>query len=403
MKLLHLIHTLIPFSRHRSTVADNLTPTEPAAYIYRLPVELLQRVFLFIVNDTSGCPIINNTSKYTSISLDVTSPPLVLARVCHFWRVVAYSTPGVWSRIQIVLPEKAKPLKPFLPYFIQCWLDRSGRLPLTLNITDRRWFTWRRKPGRIPAADSQLLDILFSESQRWETVVLSSVKDWHPDFNTPQLKTLECHHSNIRRFNAPKLSSLSIHGTFSRTVPVGQPTLTGRRAPITCKDLRHIHILAASAVAICSTIASFPNLETIVVDELKSCGYVPAPINDLVMLKSMTIPLCSSLPDNYRQELIKIFTVLHLPMLRKLTLLGSPEKPQVDWLLAMLGVASFQVPVVEFHILQDMVPSTTPLNNTYVENIVPLLSFVGEVIFCGIGISYDRENQRRIYRHNICT
>ncbi|KAG1897848.1 uncharacterized protein F5891DRAFT_508149 [Suillus fuscotomentosus] len=125
MKLLHLIHTLIPFSRHRSTVADNLTPTEvtePAAYIYRLPVELLQRVFLFIVNDTLGCPIIDNTSKYITISLDVTSPPLVvLARVCHFWRVVAYSTPGVWSRIQIVLPEKAKPLKPFLPYFIQCW------------------------------------------------------------------------------------------------------------------------------------------------------------------------------------------------------------------------------------------------------------------------------------------
>lgn len=389
MKLPHLIHTLIPFSRHRSTVADNLTPTEvtePAAYIYRLPAELLQRVFLFIVNDTSGCPIINtNTSNHRTISLDVASPPLVLARVCHFWRVVAYSTPGVWSRIQVVLTEKAK-LKPFLPYFIQCWLDRSGRLPLTLNIIDKHWFTssYSRNYRRIPtAADSRLLDILFSESQRWETVVLSSVEDWHPDFNTPQLRTLECHHSNIKRFNAPKLSSLSIHGTFSRTVPVGKPTLTGLRAPITCKDLRHIHILAASAVAICSTIASFPNLETIVVDELKSCGYVPAPINDLVMLKLMTIPLCSVLPDNYRQELIKIFAVLHLPMLRKLTLLGSPEKPQVDWLLAMLGVASFQVPVVEFHIPQHTVPSATPLNNIYVENIVPLLSFVEEVIFCG--------------------
>ncbi|KAG2106166.1 uncharacterized protein F5147DRAFT_701294 [Suillus discolor] len=382
MKLLHLIHTLIPFSHHRSTVADNLTPTEPAAYIYRLPVELLQRVFLFIVNDTSACPIIN-TSEYCTISLDVASPPLVLARVCHFWRVVAYSTPGVWSRIQVVLPEKAKQ-KPFLPYFIQCWLDRSGGLPLTLIIIDKHWFDGRRKYRRIPAAaGSQLLDILFSESQRWQTVVLSSVEDWHPDFNTPQLRTLECHHSNIRRFNAPKLSRLYIDGTFSWTVPIGQPTLTGRRAPLTCKDLRHIHIPAASAVAICHTIASFPNLETIVVDELKSCGYVPAPINNLVMLKSMTIPLCSVLPDNYRQELIKIFAVLHLPMLRKLTLLGSPEKPQVDWLLAMLGVASFQVPVVEFHIPQNMVPSATPLNNTYVENIVPLLSFVGEVIFCG--------------------
>ncbi|KAG1888178.1 hypothetical protein F4604DRAFT_1715899 [Suillus subluteus] len=315
MKLLREVYTLISFSRSSSPV--KLTPT----YIHRLPVELLQTSLL-----AHCCP--------TSISLNVANPPLVFTRVCRFWRTIAHSTPEVWSRILVTLPGKTKPWKPFLPYFLQCWLARSGRLPLTICIVDDSHT--RRRSWVKEVANSRLLDILLSESQRWETVFMSPAQGWNPDFNTPRLRTLSCNESNLRRINAPRLSYLHIDGSFRWTVPDRQPALT-------CKYLRHIHLEAASATAMCSTIASFPHLETIV--------------------------------DTWR-EFMKIFTRPHLPMFQKLTLVGAPAKPRVDYLLAILAIASFQVPVVDFQ-------TGTPLSTVHMNNIASLLSVVREVTYYG--------------------
>ncbi|KAG1856959.1 hypothetical protein DFJ58DRAFT_783726 [Suillus subalutaceus] len=197
---------------------------------------------------------------------------------------------------------------------------------------------------------------------------MSPVHRWNSDFNTSQLRTLVCNDSNLRGINAPKLPRLHLNGYFYPNVPNGQPTLT-------CKYLR-LH--AGSACTICSAIASFPHLVTIVVDEIIGFRYgkVPIPISSLV-LEPMTLVLpYYFLLEDIQQEFIKIFTQLHLPMLRKLTLVGAPEKLHVDCLLAMLAVASFQVPVVDFQ-------TSTPLSTVHMNNIVPLLSIVREVTFCG--------------------
>ncbi|KAG2157639.1 uncharacterized protein EDB93DRAFT_1078291, partial [Suillus bovinus] len=109
----------------------SVTQTEP--YIHRLPVELLQQIFLFIVNDAPDYPSIFSCGPY-AFSVNVTSPPLVLTRVCHRWRVVAHSTAEIWSRIQVVLPVQVKSFTPFFPRLLQSWLARSGNLPLALRI-----------------------------------------------------------------------------------------------------------------------------------------------------------------------------------------------------------------------------------------------------------------------------
>ncbi|KAG1888179.1 hypothetical protein F4604DRAFT_1715902 [Suillus subluteus] len=333
MKLLREVYTLISFSRSSSPVKS--TPT----YIHRLPVELLQTSLL-----------------------------------AHS---IAHSTPEVWSRILVTLPGKTKPWKPFLPYFLQCWLARSGRLPLTICIVDDSHT--RRRSWVKEVANSRLLDILLSESQRWET-------GWNPDFNTPRLRTLSCNESNLRRINAPRLSYLHIDGRFRLTVPDRQPALT-------CKDLRYIHLQGASATAMCSTIASFPHLETIVVDYIIPFppGNNHSPISNLV-LESMTLPFFF-FPEDTWQEFIKIFTRPHLPMFQKLTLVGAPEKPRVDCLLAILAIASFQVPVVDcllaiLAIASFQVPvvdfqTGTPLSTVHMNNIASLLSVVREVTYYG--------------------
>ncbi|KAG2071227.1 hypothetical protein BDR04DRAFT_1231228 [Suillus decipiens] len=354
-------------SSSRSSFPVNLKPTEPVYIDHpsRLPVELLQQVFLLVIDDMPGCPCIFSLRRFNIVSLDVANPSLVFTRVCRLWRIVAHSTPGVWSRIQVALPGKVTPLKPFLPYFLQCWLARSGRLLLTICIVDESQY--RKHFWKEPVENSRLLDILLSESQRWETVFMSPVLGWNPDFNTPRLTTWECNQSNLRRINAPKLSRLHINSRFDLPISMGH---------ISCKDLRHIHLLATSALAICHIIASFPHLETIVVDRISAFLVVPDFIRGLVMLESMILPLPSFLPEDTQQELINLFGGLHLPMLRKLTIVGEPEQLQVDCLLEMLAVASFQVPVVDFQ-------TDTPLSNVYMNNIALLLPIVKEVTFCG--------------------
>ncbi|KAG0694641.1 hypothetical protein DFH29DRAFT_1083730 [Suillus ampliporus] len=210
--LLREIHAL-SFSRSHVPPVNVKEPDRGLPYIHGLPVELLQQIFLLIVNDVPDCPSIFSFGE-TTISVDVASPPLILTRVCRLWRVVAYSTTGVWSRIQVGLPGRVQPLKSFLPDLLQCWLARSGSRPLTLRIVDKRQFYYRvcgKHPWQRPSeVNSQLLDILLSESKRWETVVMLPVEDWSQNFDAPQLRSLECCLSNLRRFNAPNLSRLYI-------------------------------------------------------------------------------------------------------------------------------------------------------------------------------------------------
>ncbi|KAG0699422.1 hypothetical protein DFH29DRAFT_787232, partial [Suillus ampliporus] len=97
--------------------------------IHRLPVKLLQTVFLLIVHDVPDYPSIFSFT----ISANIASPPLLVTRVCRLWRVVAHSTTRIWARINVVFPgPHAKPSKSFLPSLLQFWLTRSGSKPLTL-------------------------------------------------------------------------------------------------------------------------------------------------------------------------------------------------------------------------------------------------------------------------------
>ncbi|KAG1748169.1 hypothetical protein EDB19DRAFT_247757 [Suillus lakei] len=137
--------------------------------INRPPVELLQQVFLLVVNDVSDNPSIFSFGD-TSISVDVASSPLLLTRVCRLWRRIAHSMTGIWSRIHVALPGRVQPLKSFLPPLLEVWLTRSGRRPLSLSIVSEQLCyscdpEARCLPWLCPypsGADSQLLKILLS-------------------------------------------------------------------------------------------------------------------------------------------------------------------------------------------------------------------------------------------------
>ncbi|KAG1819734.1 uncharacterized protein BJ212DRAFT_1063389 [Suillus subaureus] len=368
-KSMKVLRKILALSFLRPISLVSVTPTEP--YIHRLPAELLRQIFLFIVHSAPDSPSIFSCGRYT-ISANVSSPPIVLTRVCHLWRVAALSTAGVWSRIQVVLPGQVRSFGPFLPHLLQCWLARSGSLPLTLHIvnsTPCHNFTCANRnhyPWIITQTNARLLNILLSESKRWATVVMPHPCDWGFNFNTPQLRALECCSSNdLSKFYAPNISRLYINTHCYLVSPMRL------RIPF-YKDLRHLHLRDASVFALCSTIADFPHLETIAVDEIYLVN-VPAARSYSATLESMTLPLPSS---RLRQELKGLFGLLHLPIFRKLTVVGTPKKRRVDHLLSMLAVASFRVPVVDFQ-------TDAPLKKAHMSRIESLLSVVGEVTFCG--------------------
>lgn len=359
----------------------SVTPTEP--YIHRLPVELLQQIFLFVVNSAPDYPSIFSCG-YDTISVNVASPPLVLTRVCHLWRVVAHSTAGVWSRIQIALPGEVTPFKPFLPHLLQCWLARSGNLPLTLRIVNNTPCCQRRCSRNpdyswMTATNSRLLDILLSESKRWETVAMPPACNWNLNIDTPRLGALECDFLDLNKFYAPNISRLYMNNHCYLV------SLSRVRIPF-YKDLRHLHLRDASVCALCSTVTHFPHLETIAVDEIY-LFHGPGARSYSATLESMTLPLPFS--HHCWQEFIDMFSLLHLPIFRKLTLVGTLKKREDDYLLAMLAAASFRIPVLDFQ-------TDAPLRKVRMNRVESLLSLVGEVTFRGNALQIDQyRNFRR--------
>ncbi|KAF9258791.1 hypothetical protein L218DRAFT_876250, partial [Marasmius fiardii PR-910] len=72
----------------------------------------------------------------------ITEAPLVLTRICRWWREIALSTTGLWSTIHINIP--IKPDNAEDEWYITkmqarmegvtAWLDRSGSLPLGISM-----------------------------------------------------------------------------------------------------------------------------------------------------------------------------------------------------------------------------------------------------------------------------
>ncbi|KAG1856683.1 hypothetical protein DFJ58DRAFT_338519 [Suillus subalutaceus] len=206
---------------------------------------------------------------------------------------------------------------------------------------------------------------------------------WDLNFDTPQLRALECGAPDLKKFYAPNISRLYI------TTRRGYLASPARLCIPFYKNLRHLHLRDAYVCALCSTITDFPRLETIVIDEIYSLNHVPSARSSSysATLESMTLPLPSS--RRWRQGFIDMFSLLDLPTFRKLTLVGTPKKPHVDCLLSMLAVAPFRVPVVDFQ-------TDAPLRKVCMDHIESLFLVVGEVTFCGNALQIDEyRNSRR--------
>lgn len=234
------------------------------------------------------------------------------------------------------------------------------------------------KPVRRKA-DARLLEILQSESRRWETVVgvLRGVEWPSSKLDTPQLRTLECSWSGLDRFNAPNLRRLRIlEGIPTSTIP-------------TCKKLRHLHLQCASPNIIRFISATFPLMETIVVaDVIGDHDNARSHSATYSCLESLTLPLPSDRDSHWFTE---TFDGLHLPVLRELTLVGYPTKSGVNCIMAALAVtATCNLQVIDFQ-------TATRQDEVDVGVVEPLLS----VVVREISVRYSDVAPRTISREDL--
>ncbi|KAF8664607.1 hypothetical protein AX16_000706 [Volvariella volvacea WC 439] len=101
-------------------------PAPPPPPITRIPVELLCEIFSHYVQGGDPKPRWRTTDRPDSGGFDTT--PLLLGRICRYWRMVSLLMPSLWSEITIRKPKERH------VRLAAIWLQRSGRHPLTLTL-----------------------------------------------------------------------------------------------------------------------------------------------------------------------------------------------------------------------------------------------------------------------------
>ncbi|KAJ8089298.1 hypothetical protein PM082_014546 [Marasmius tenuissimus] len=129
--------------------------------IFRLPPEVLARIFSLSM-DTPTVEIADGfRGPRPPTSLNPTKHPWALARVCHLWREVALTTPGLWSFISFTIPSDGDTMAIALArsYRLQIQLQRSADHPLTIVVA-------------VPDPETRSLERFLSplcyQSPRWK-------------------------------------------------------------------------------------------------------------------------------------------------------------------------------------------------------------------------------------------
>jgi hypothetical protein len=226
--------------------------------------------------------------------------------------------------------------QPFLPFLLQAWLARSGRLPLALRIVSSPYLQDNQLGPLYQIltyssnADFQLLKIFLSESWRWETVaVIGHMYDWkvwNHNFDKPQLRIIECTIHNLSRFSAPNpcllRTRLLVYIEF-------------KLSPLTC-PVPNFKIYAI--------FTSLPPITYVIFfgDVLSPESYggrqnrTHSPHESIPIKNSSIEPVTFTAHPDCWNGVLRVFDGLDLPKLRKLTLVGNIGQATVYGFMAAL-------------------------------------------------------------------
>ncbi|KAJ7253500.1 hypothetical protein C8J57DRAFT_625635 [Mycena rebaudengoi] len=203
----------------------------------RLPDDIISAIFVACLPPTRN-PVIS-----------VHVAPLLLCRICRAWRIVALSTPQLWTAIHVVVPSTGNFVAQ-LNDAVGVWIGRSGSLPLSVSLVS----TPLQRRGlsvysTLNDAIMLLLDTLIRFTHRWRNIRLSlhSQHSFTPLLAVskdvvPMLQTLVISAGGHEDFSAAEMnwSLLALAGaTTLRRVSL-MYTAAVLHAPLFCERLRHL-------------------------------------------------------------------------------------------------------------------------------------------------------------------
>ncbi|ESK90581.1 hypothetical protein Moror_4250 [Moniliophthora roreri MCA 2997] len=241
--------------------------------VRRTPIDILREVFVRCLPD-DRLPV-----------RTLREAPLLLTGICRTWREIAISTPHLWNRIHISLPEPPSfPIKDFFRELVKArqeglesWLSRSGSLPLTFSFHAglQRWIHHSERPESWDELKTLYLDFtrhLLSYSSRWGNVSLNV-----PHFIRNFLQTYEVGQLNaLQELRSTDLGDICARVPSATTVPMHPLDTILSRAPL-------LHVLHLKELYVTRLSVRWENITDLV---LSSCYESEVAVSEVVRLLS---------------------------------------------------------------------------------------------------------------------
>ena len=128
-------------------------------FILKLPLEVASHIFLL----SMGARDTSDVSRHG----DILPTPFLLGAVCRGWRQLARSTPRLWSKLGFSFfdpTDSTLTTMEALPLLVADWLERSGGLPLTLQVS------YQGDCETPPERSVSIINSLNKHSGRWYKV-----------------------------------------------------------------------------------------------------------------------------------------------------------------------------------------------------------------------------------------
>ncbi|KAJ7875682.1 hypothetical protein B0H13DRAFT_2668812 [Mycena leptocephala] len=133
--------------------------------VRRLPLDIIQEIFVACLPTHHNCV------------MSASEPPILLGRICSFWRTISLSTPRLWSSLHVVEPTRPPPDSNTAALFerkhtqrletMKDWLGRSGTCPLSISLEGALYLGIGALQSHGPCL---FLQALIPLASRWQTI-----------------------------------------------------------------------------------------------------------------------------------------------------------------------------------------------------------------------------------------
>jgi hypothetical protein len=240
----------------------------------------------------------------TSCSSDVLIPttPLLFGRICSAWRELAWSTPKLWSSMELDLENNK-----IDPILVNQWLDRSGSLPLSICAL-------------LQCEDYDhtavvIMHAIAQHSERWLNIAFEL-----PMFCYDSFKHDKCSLPNLQHIFIGKESweadEFSRFDIFSVTPQLRSLSLKGADVfdfVLSTKNLTKLRIEAERIDACMDILQRSPRIiECAFVHIQDTTASIKHSLSNQLQLLDL------GFPEEYDGSITEIFNALTIPALRKL-------------------------------------------------------------------------------------